>query len=89
MRGEATPQQHHRSSLFRQSHHGRSLSSSVLFSPPGGGGTAGTPRKKLSGFGDAEGAVREKRARRAEVLGKLKGSLEKKGVSVWAMDEAS
>lgn len=81
----------HRSSVFRQSTtgatHARSLSSSV-FSPSGGGGIGGTPRKKLSGFGDVErAAVREKRARRAEVLGRLKGSLEKKGVSVWAVDE--
>ena len=86
MRGEVTPQQH-RSSVFRQSHaaHGRSLSSS-LFSP--GGASRTPPRKKLSGFGDAErAAVREKRGRRAEVLGKLKGSLEKKGVSVWAVED--
>ncbi|KAI1115168.1 hypothetical protein F5Y14DRAFT_138065 [Nemania sp. NC0429] len=45
------------------------------------------PRKKLSGFADAEKrAVKEKRERRAAVLSKLKNSLEARGSSVVALD---
>ncbi|OTB03118.1 hypothetical protein M426DRAFT_24133 [Hypoxylon sp. CI-4A] len=53
-----------------------------------GGGMFGTPpRRKLSGFGDVEKkAVKEKRERRAAVLGKLQNSLHKKGANVWALD---
>ncbi|KAH8198440.1 hypothetical protein TruAng_007372 [Truncatella angustata] len=47
-----------------------------------------TPRKKLSGFGEAEKkAVKERRDQRATVLGKLRTSVEKKGATVWALDE--
>lgn len=79
---EGTPQHHrHRSSIFRQSLSGSvSLAGTPLRTPP---------RKKLteSGFGEAEkAAVKEKRGRRALVLGKLRGSLLKKGVSVWAVE---
>ncbi|KAI1415722.1 hypothetical protein F5Y13DRAFT_207382 [Hypoxylon sp. FL1857] len=72
---ESTPQ---RSSVLRHS-----ISGSI------GGGIFNTPpRKKLSGFGDTEKkAVKEKRERRTAVLGKLKSSLEKKGVGVWAVDD--
>ncbi|KAI0829998.1 hypothetical protein F5Y06DRAFT_282542, partial [Hypoxylon sp. FL0890] len=72
---ESTPQ---RSSVLRHS-----ISGSI------GGGIFNTPpRKKLSGFGDTEKkAVKEKRERRKAVLGKLKSSLEKKGVGVWAVDD--
>ncbi|KAI1657824.1 hypothetical protein F4813DRAFT_395996 [Daldinia decipiens] len=72
---ESTPQ---RSSVFRHS-----VSGSI------GGGMFNTPpRKKLSGFGDAEKkAVKEKRERRTAILGKLRGSLQKKGAGVWAVDD--
>lgn len=72
---ESTPQ---RSSVLRHSISG-SIGGSIFNTPP---------RKKLSGFGDMEKkAVKEKRERRIAVLGKLKSSLEKKGVGVWAVDD--
>ncbi|KAI0009126.1 hypothetical protein F4779DRAFT_617957 [Xylariaceae sp. FL0662B] len=75
---ESTPQ---RGSVMRHS-----LSNSVT--SVGGGMFRTPPRRKLSGFGDVEKkAVREKRERRTAVLGKLKGSLEKKGVTVWAVED--
>ncbi|KAI1075100.1 hypothetical protein F5B20DRAFT_561359 [Whalleya microplaca] len=76
---ESTPQ---RGSVMRHS-----LSASV--SSIGGGGMFRTPpRKMLSGFGDLERqAVKEKRERKAAVLGKLRGSLQKKGVTVWAVED--
>ncbi|CAI6095759.1 unnamed protein product [Clonostachys chloroleuca] len=47
-----------------------------------------TPRKKLSGFSKEEkGDLMDKRARRQAVLDKLKSSVEKKGVSVWNMED--
>ncbi|XXG98750.1 F1F0 ATP synthase subunit e, mitochondrial [Hypoxylon texense] len=74
---EGTPQ---RNSILR---HSMSASVSSLSGFP-----QTPPRKKLSGFGDVEKkAVKEKRERRAAVLGKLKGSLQKKGTSVWAVDD--
>jgi nucleoporin NUP159 len=46
------------------------------------------PRKKLSGFSREEkGDLMEKRARRQAVLGKLKSSVEKRGVSVWNLED--
>ncbi|KAF7555406.1 hypothetical protein G7Z17_g2183 [Cylindrodendrum hubeiense] len=46
------------------------------------------PRKKLSGFSREEkGDLMEKRTRRQAVLQKLKGSVEKKGVNVWTMED--
>ncbi|KAI1206397.1 uncharacterized protein F4807DRAFT_229402 [Annulohypoxylon truncatum] len=75
---ESTPQ---RSSVLRHSVSGSitSLGGSLFQTPP---------RKKLSGFGDLERkAAKEKRERRTAVLGKLKSSLEKKGVGVWAVDD--
>ncbi|KAI5919218.1 hypothetical protein F4810DRAFT_688243 [Camillea tinctor] len=75
---EATPQ---RGSMIRHS-----LSTSV--SSIGGSMFRTPPRKKLSGFGEAERkAVKEKKERRAAVLGNLRSSLQKKGVSVWAVDD--
>ncbi|KAI2464356.1 hypothetical protein F4781DRAFT_74475 [Annulohypoxylon bovei var. microspora] len=74
---ESTPQ---RSSVLRHSVSGSitNLGGSMFQTPP---------RKKLSGFGDVERkAAKEKRERRTVVLGKLKSSLEKKGVGVWAVD---
>ncbi|KAI2609739.1 uncharacterized protein GGS25DRAFT_231203 [Hypoxylon fragiforme] len=72
---EGTPQ---RSSILRHSVSG-SIGGSIFYTPP---------RKKLSGFGDMERkAVKEKQQRRMAVLGKLKNSLQKKGPSVWAVDE--
>ncbi|KAI0880410.1 uncharacterized protein GGS22DRAFT_85638 [Annulohypoxylon maeteangense] len=75
---ESTPQ---RSSVLRHSMSGSitSLGGSMFQTPP---------RKKLNSFGDLERkAAKEKRERRAVVLGKLKSSLEKKGVGVWAVDD--
>ncbi|KAI1503258.1 hypothetical protein F5X99DRAFT_407334 [Biscogniauxia marginata] len=78
IRDASTPQ---RGSVIRHS-----LSASVTSNS--GGMFRTPPRKKLSGFGDAERkAVKEKRERRAAVLGNLKSSLEKKGVSVWGVDD--
>ncbi|RYP56841.1 hypothetical protein DL769_009845 [Monosporascus sp. CRB-8-3] len=84
---EGTPQ---RSSVFR---HSLSGSSPRLSGGAGGAPAAALPRtpprKKLSGFGDVErAAVTEKRERRAAVLDKLRGSLQKKGVSVLAVEHA-
>ncbi|ATY59921.1 nuclear pore complex subunit [Cordyceps militaris] len=46
------------------------------------------PRKKLSGFSQEEkGDLMDKRARRKAVLEKLRGSVEKRGVSVWSMED--
>lgn len=46
------------------------------------------PRKKLSGFSKEEkGDLMDKRARRQAVLEKLKGSVEKRGVNVWNMED--
>ncbi|KAI1202422.1 hypothetical protein F5X97DRAFT_237569 [Nemania serpens] len=74
---EATPM---RGSLMRHS-----LSSSI--SGIGGDTFRTPPRKKLSGFADAEKrAVKEKRERRAAILTKLKNSIEAKGSSVVALD---
>lgn len=74
---EATPM---RGSLMRHS-----LSSSV--SGLGGDAFRTPPRKKLSGFADAEKrAVKDKRERRAAILAKLKKSIEAKGPSVVALD---
>ena len=46
------------------------------------------PRKKLSGFSQEEkGDLMEKRTRRQAVLDKLKDSVEKKGVTVWNLED--
>ncbi|KAI1328266.1 hypothetical protein F5Y16DRAFT_369222 [Xylariaceae sp. FL0255] len=46
------------------------------------------PRKKLSGFGDAEKkAVKAKQEQRAAVLAKLRSSIQKKNPGVWALDD--
>ncbi|KAJ4144873.1 hypothetical protein LMH87_003741 [Akanthomyces muscarius] len=46
------------------------------------------PRKKLSGFSKEEkGDLMDKRARRQDVLQKLRGSVEKRGVNVWNMED--
>lgn len=60
-------------------------SNSMLF---GASARATPPRKKLSGFSKEEkGDLMEKRARRQAVLGKLKSSVEKRGVNVWNMED--
>ncbi|KAJ8108510.1 hypothetical protein ONZ43_g6402 [Nemania bipapillata] len=77
---EATPM---RGSLMRHSLSG-SISgiSGDMFRTP--------PRKKLSGFADGERkAVKEKRERRAAILGKLRNSIQTKGSSVIALDDAT
>ncbi|KAM0305758.1 hypothetical protein HYE67_008297 [Fusarium culmorum] len=49
---------------------------------------ATTPRKKLSGYSQEEkGGLMQQRARRQAVLGKLKASVEKQGVSVWPLED--
>jgi nucleoporin NUP159 len=60
-------------------------SNSMLF---GASARATPPRKKLSGFSKEEkGDLMERRARRQAVLSKLKGSVEKRGVNVWNMED--
>lgn len=65
---------------FRQSLAGSvSLGASIRATPP---------RKKLSGFSKEEkGDLMDKRARRQAVLGKLKDSVQKRGVTVWNMED--
>ncbi|KAM0256793.1 hypothetical protein ACHAQJ_004745 [Trichoderma viride] len=49
---------------------------------------AATPRKKVSGFSREEkGDLMDKRVRRQTVLARLKESVQKKGVSVWNMED--
>ncbi|KAI0543141.1 hypothetical protein GGR58DRAFT_450906 [Xylaria digitata] len=75
---EATPM---RGSLMRHS-----LSGSI--SGIGGDVFRTPPRRKLSGYGDAERkAVKEKRERRAAVLGKLRNGLQAKGPTIIALDD--
>ncbi|KAJ8124839.1 hypothetical protein O1611_g8801 [Lasiodiplodia mahajangana] len=77
---EATPM---RGSLMRHS-----LSGSI--SGISGDAFRTPPRKKLSGYADAERkAVKEKRDRRAAILGKLRNSIQAKGPSVLAMDDVA
>ncbi|KAH7170776.1 hypothetical protein EDB81DRAFT_709092 [Dactylonectria macrodidyma] len=46
------------------------------------------PRKKLSGFSlEEKGDLMEKRTRRQAVLQRLKGSVEKRGVNVWTIED--
>lgn len=64
----------------------QSLSSSVmsLTTPV----KASTPRKKVSGFSrDEKGDLMDKRAKRQAILGRLKDNVQKKGVSVWNMED--
>ncbi|GAP90316.1 putative nuclear pore complex subunit [Rosellinia necatrix] len=75
---EATPM---RGSFMRHS-----LSGSVLGT--GGDVFRTPPRKKLSGFAETEKrAVKEKREKRAAILGKLRNSIQAKGPSVVALDD--
>ncbi|KAG8674418.1 hypothetical protein FPOAC2_00434 [Fusarium poae] len=54
----------------------------------GASARATTPRKKLSGYSQEEkSGLMQQRARRKAVLGKLKASVEKQGVSVWTMED--
>ncbi|KAH0499260.1 hypothetical protein TgHK011_006465 [Trichoderma gracile] len=64
----------------------QSISGSVMsFGTPA---KASTPRKKVSGFSREEkGELMDKRAKRQAVLGRLKESVQKKGVSVWNMED--
>ncbi|KAK8089091.1 nucleoporin [Apiospora hydei] len=78
---ESTPGHHPRASAMRHS-----LSASVA--SIGGGMFAVPPRKKMSGFGEVEKkAVKERRARRAVVLGKVRSAVEQRGPVVIALDE--
>ncbi|KAK6864487.1 hypothetical protein PG995_001015 [Apiospora arundinis] len=78
---EGTPGHHPRASAMRHS-----LSASIA--SIGGGMFAVPPRKKMSGFGEVEKkAVKERRARRAIVLGKVRNAIEQRGPVVIALDE--
>ncbi|KAL7936173.1 hypothetical protein V8C35DRAFT_297047 [Trichoderma chlorosporum] len=63
----------------------QSLSSSIIsLSSP----KPATPRKKVSGYSREEkGDLMDKRAKRQAILGRLKDSVQKKGVSVWNMED--
>ncbi|PNP57135.1 hypothetical protein THARTR1_02977 [Trichoderma harzianum] len=64
----------------------QSLSSSVmsLTTPV----KTSTPRKKVSGYSrDEKGDLMDKRAKRQAILGRLKDNVQKKGVSVWNMED--
>ncbi|UKZ51704.1 hypothetical protein TrVGV298_005467 [Trichoderma virens] len=64
----------------------QSLSSSVmsLTTPT----KTATPRKKVSGYSREEkGDLMDKRAKRQAILGRLKDNVQKKGVSVWNMED--
>ncbi|KAL6908598.1 hypothetical protein GGI43DRAFT_429522 [Trichoderma evansii] len=75
---DATPSRN-----FRQSISG-SLSGSVMSVSS----SIHTPRKKVSGFSREEkGDLMDKRAKRQAVLSRLKDSVQKKGVSVWNMED--
>lgn len=64
----------------------RALHSSIMSSSPFSRGSPG-PRKKLSGYSSEEKEqLRTKLARRKEVMGRLKGALEKVGTSVRPME---
>jgi nucleoporin NUP159 len=79
---DATPSRNMRHSLSGSV----MLSSSVmsLTSPA----KAATPRKKVSGFSREEkGDLMDKRAKRQAVLARMKESVQKKGVSVWNMED--
>ena len=78
---ESTPGHHPRASAMRHS-----LSASIA--SIGGGMFAVPPRKKMSGFGEVEKkAVKERRARRAVVLGKVRNAIEQRGPVVIALDD--
>lgn len=88
----ATPQHHRKhSSLVFSPDHGKrgsiSLTSSVA-SYGGGGVRATPPRRKMSGYNDAEKKeIRQKRDRKKGVLEMLRSSLEKAGPNVWRMTD--
>ncbi|KAK0748094.1 hypothetical protein B0T21DRAFT_406638 [Apiosordaria backusii] len=85
--GPATPTPSNRRSLL-MSPGGRGESSPFAVSRmgsvgPGGGGGVGSPRKKLSQFSEEEKRVlRERERKRRNVLGLLRGSLERSGGNV-------
>ncbi|KAL7909333.1 hypothetical protein GGI35DRAFT_479606 [Trichoderma velutinum] len=64
----------------------QSLSSSVIsLSTPM---KTSTPRKKVSGYSREEkGDLMDKKAKRQAILGRLKDNVQKKGVSVWNMED--
>ncbi|UNI14646.1 hypothetical protein JDV02_001253 [Purpureocillium takamizusanense] len=64
----------------------QSFSGSVM--SLGGAARATPPRRKVSGFSQEEkGGLMAKKARRQAVLDKFKESVDKKGVSVWNMED--
>ncbi|QYS98086.1 hypothetical protein H0G86_005281 [Trichoderma simmonsii] len=64
----------------------QSLSSSVM--SLGTPVKTSTPRKKVSGYSrDEKGDLMDKRAKRQAILGRLKDNVQKKGVSVWNMED--
>lgn len=65
----------------------RGFRSSLASSPFKGAATP--PRKRISGFsGEEKRELMDRRARKSEMLGKLRARVEDKGVAVWTMDEA-
>ncbi|KAJ4861138.1 nucleoporin or nuclear pore complex subunit [Trichoderma breve] len=64
----------------------QSLSSSVM--SLGTPVKTSTPRKKASGYSrDEKGDLMDKKAKRQAILGRLKDNVQKKGVSVWNMED--
>ncbi|KAK1985614.1 hypothetical protein LZ30DRAFT_778929 [Colletotrichum cereale] len=87
-----TPQRNSRSIMFSPERTAMAspgtLRNSFVSSVASYGGRGTPPRKKLSGFSrDEKSDLMAKRAKRQAVLDKLKGNVERTGVSVWAMED--
>ncbi|KAJ0168807.1 putative nucleoporin [Colletotrichum tanaceti] len=87
-----TPQRNSRSVMFSPERSALAspgtLRNSFVSSVVSYGGRGTPPRKKLSGFSQEEKSdLMAKRARRQAVLNKLKGNVERTGVSVWALED--
>ncbi|OBR15250.1 Nuclear pore complex subunit [Colletotrichum higginsianum IMI 349063] len=87
-----TPQRNSRSVMFSPERSALAspgtLRNSFVSSVASYGGRGTPPRKKLSGFSQEEKSdLMAKRARRQAVLNKLKGNVERTGVSVWAFED--
>lgn len=64
------------------------MSLSGSFASPGSAARRTPPRKKLSGFSREEkGDLMEKRAGREAILTKLQDNMEKRGVTVWSVED--
>ncbi|KZL71837.1 nuclear pore complex subunit Nup159 [Colletotrichum tofieldiae] len=87
-----TPQRNSRSIMFSPERTAMAspgtMRNSLVSSVASYGGRGTPPRKKLSGFSREEKSdLMAKRAKRQAVLNKLKGNVERTGVSVWAMED--